>query len=135
MSRLVALALLCSALYVLAAEVEPKQKAGDWPLFRRTAEQTGATTAKAPEKLEVIWQFATGDAVESAVAVADGVVFAASMDEHLYAIDLNTGKEKWKYKAAPFKAPPAVRGKLVYVGDLDGYLHCVDVARGEKKWK
>lgn len=135
MSRLAVVILLSSALFVLAAEVEPKQKVGDWPLFRLTPEQTGFTKAKAPEKLDVIWKFETGDSIEGAVAVADGVVFAASMDEHLYAIDLITGKEKWKYKAAPFKAPPAVRNKRVYVGDLDGYLHCVDAAKGEKKWK
>jgi outer membrane protein assembly factor BamB len=134
MSRLVALAVLSCGLFALAAEVEPKQKVGDWLLFRRTPEQTGFTKAKAPEKLDVLWKFTTGDSIESAVAVADGVVFAASMDEHLYAIDLDTGKQKWKYKAGPFKAPPSVRNKLVYVGDLDGYLHCVDAAKGEKKW-
>src|SRR5262249_59394262 len=69
MSRLAALTLLCCGLFALAAEVEPKQKVGDWLLFRRTPEQTGFTTAKAPEKLEVLWSFKTGDSIESAVAV------------------------------------------------------------------
>jgi outer membrane protein assembly factor BamB len=56
------------------------------------------------------------------------------MDEHLYAVDLATGKAKWKYKAGPFKSAPAVRDGFVYAGDLDGYLHCVDAVKGSKKW-
>src|SRR5207249_1587403 len=74
------------------------------------------------------------DSIEGAVAVSGGTVYAGSMDEHLYAVDLKDGKRKWAYKAAPFKAAPAVRAGLVYVGDLDGMLHCVDGATGSKKW-
>jgi outer membrane protein assembly factor BamB len=106
----------------------------DWLLFRGSPEQAGVSTSTVPDKLEVLWQFRAEDSFESAVAVSGGVVYAASMDEHLYAVGLSDGKQKWKYKAAPFKAPPAVRAGLVYVGDLDGVLHCVDGAKGTKKW-
>jgi outer membrane protein assembly factor BamB len=106
----------------------------DWLLFRRTPQQTGVTPTTVPNKLVVLWTFKAEDSFESAVAVSRGVVYAGSMDEHLYAVNLKDGKQKWKYKAGPFKAPPAVRGGLVYVGDLDGILHCVDGARGTKKW-
>ncbi len=108
--------------------------ADTWPLFHGDPRQTGVARAKLPGKLDVLWTFKTGDSIENAVAVADGVVYAASMDEHLYAVDLANGKQKWKYKAAPFKAAPALRGGLVYAGDLDGNLHCVDAAKGTKKW-
>jgi outer membrane protein assembly factor BamB len=56
------------------------------------------------------------------------------MDEHLYALDLKTGKEKWNYKGGSFKASPAVRGDAVYVGDSDGVVHCVEAATGKKRW-
>jgi outer membrane protein assembly factor BamB len=56
------------------------------------------------------------------------------MDEHLYALDLEKGTQKWKFKGGPFKAPPAVREGSVYVGDLDGNLFCVDAVKGSKKW-
>ena len=45
-----------------------------------------------------------------------------------------TGKEKWKYKAGPIKAPPSVHDGAVYVGDTDGMFHCVDAASGKKRW-
>jgi outer membrane protein assembly factor BamB len=105
-----------------------------WPLFRGNPEQTGVTAAKLPAKLETLWTFKAGDAFESTVAVSGGVVYAGSMDEHVYAIDLAKGTQKWKYKAGPFKAPPAVRDGSVYIGDLDGNFHCVDAIKGTKKW-
>lgn len=106
-----------------------------WPLFHGNPQQTGIAHSKLLDKLDVLWKVNTGDSIENAVAVAKGVVYVGSMDEHLYALDLATGAEKWKYKAAPFKAAPAYRDGLVYLGDLDGHLHCVDAAKGEKKWK
>jgi outer membrane protein assembly factor BamB len=56
------------------------------------------------------------------------------MDEQLYAVELANGKEKWHYKAAPFKASPSVRDGAVYVGDSDGIFHCVNAATGQKRW-
>jgi outer membrane protein assembly factor BamB len=106
----------------------------NWPLFRGNPEQTGVTRAPLPAKLQTLWTFKAEDAFENAVSVVGGVVYAASMDEHLYALNLAKGTLKWKYKAAPFKAPTAVRDGCVYVGDLDGNFHCVDAARGTKKW-
>src|SRR5690242_8312685 len=92
----------------------------DWPRFRGNAEQTGVTERTLPDKLEVLWKFSAKDSIEGAVAIADGVVYVGCYDEYLYALDLATGKEKWKYKAGPIKASPAVRGGAVYVGNSDG---------------
>jgi outer membrane protein assembly factor BamB len=123
------LGLLVLPLLCLAAPAD-----NDWRLFRGNPEQTGVSAAKLPAGLETLWTFKTDDAIEEAVAVAGGVVYAGSMDEHLYAIDLNKGARKWKYKAAPFKAAPAVRDGRVYIGDLDGNLHCIDAVKGTRKW-
>jgi outer membrane protein assembly factor BamB len=119
---------------ILAALSLPILALADWPLFRGNSEQTGVSSAKLPDKLQTLWTFKTGDAFENAVAVSAGVVYAGSMDEHLYAIDLAKGTQRWKYKGGPFKASPAIRDGCVYVGDLDGNLHCVDAASGSKKW-
>ena len=109
--------------------------ADSWPLFHGNPQQTGVVVAsKLPAKLGIRWKFKAEDAFESSVAVADGLVFAASMDENVYAVDLKTGLQKWKFKGGPFKAPPSVRDGRVYVGDLDGTLFCLDAAKGTKKW-
>ncbi len=109
--------------------------AADWPVFRGDGRMTGAGTAKLPDPLEVRWTFKTGDGIEGAPAIADGVAYIASMDKHLYAVDLATGKEKWKAKLGPMKASPAVNGKLVVAGDVEGGVHGVDLATGTPLWK
>ncbi|MFO0877041.1 MAG: PQQ-binding-like beta-propeller repeat protein [Gemmataceae bacterium] len=105
-----------------------------WLLFRGTPEQTGIAASRIPDKLEILWKFTAEDAFENAVAVSNGMVFAGSMDEHLYALDLETGKQRWKLKLAPIKAPPSVFQGQVFLGDLDGNFHCIDATRGVKKW-
>src|SRR5262249_15071747 len=100
-----------------------------WPLFRGNPLQTGVAEPL-PDNLDLLWTFAVKDGFESAAAIANGVVYAGSLDEHLYALDLKTGQEKWRYKAGPFKAPPSIRGKYVYAGDCDGLFHCIDAATG-----
>ena len=67
-------------------------------------------------------------------AIVDGVVYVASLDKHLYAIDLPTGKQKWKTKLGYMKASPAVKGDRVYVGDLDGKFYCVNAVDGKVVW-
>jgi outer membrane protein assembly factor BamB len=112
----------------------------DWPVFRGDALMTGVGGAKLPDQLEVRWVFKTGegkkaDAIESAPAVIGGVVYVSSLDKHLYAIELATGKQKWKTKLNYMKASPAVKGDRVYVGDLNGVFYCLNAADGKVVWK
>lgn len=112
----------------------PAPAAGDWTVFRGNALQTGLSTSTLPDELTELWKFETKDSIEGAPAVADGVVYLASMDENLYALSLADGKQKWVYKGGSFKASPAVHGKTVYAGDSDGKFHAVDAATGKKRW-
>jgi outer membrane protein assembly factor BamB len=106
----------------------------DWSLFRGNPLQTGVTDAPLPDQLEIIWKLKTKEGIEGTAAIVNGTVYIGSLDEHLYALDLPTGKEKWKYKAVSFKAPASVRDGRVYIGDGDGVFHCVDAATGHKVW-
>jgi outer membrane protein assembly factor BamB len=57
------------------------------------------------------------------------------MDEHLYALELATGKQRWKYHAgSQLKAPPAWQDGIIYVGDMRGTLHAVEAASGKQLW-
>jgi outer membrane protein assembly factor BamB len=125
-------AVLLAVVYsVLSTQHSP---AADWPVFRGDARMTGISASKLPDKLDERWAFKCKEAVESAPAIADGVVYVASADKHLYALDLATGKEKWKALLGPMKSAPAVHKGRVYVGDLDGKFHAVEAATGKKLW-
>jgi outer membrane protein assembly factor BamB len=108
--------------------------AADWPNFRGNPLQTGVAASSLPEQLEVRWKFQAKEGFEGAAAVVGDAVYLACLDGFLYAVDLNTGKEKWRYKGGPFKAAPGVKDGVVYAGDMDGIFHCVEAATGKKRW-
>jgi outer membrane protein assembly factor BamB len=126
--------LVCALISLnLAAAGDATAQTG-WPIFRGNSMQTGVATSGLPDQLEILWKKKTKDGIEGTAAIVDGTVYIGSLDEHLYALDLATGKEKWKYKAVAFKAPASVRNGNVYIGDTDGVFHCVDAATGAKRW-
>lgn len=136
MSRLPrgAVALLAVPLLLgLAPGADPRQ-AAEWPVFRGNPLQTGVAASGLPKDLDVVWTFRAKDSIESAPAVVGGTVYVGSEDRFLYALDLATGKLKWKFEGGPFKAAAAVKGGSVYVGDEDGQFWCVDAAAGKKRW-
>mgnify|MGYP001806560892 CR=1 FL=1 len=138
MSRTLPLALLVAVVPFVQSAPVPKAAppaATDWPVFRGTTAGTGISTAKLPDQLDEKWVFKCGDSVEGAPAVVDGVAYIASTDKHLYAVDLKTGKEKWKAKLKIMKASPCVKGDRVYVGDVEGNVYCVDAKTGGQKWQ
>jgi outer membrane protein assembly factor BamB len=134
---LLALAALGLAL-LLSVDCESKgqaPRAADWPLFRGNPLQTGVASSTLPADLVVRWKFKTKDSIEAAVAIAAGVVYAGSFDEHLYALDLATGQEKWKVKLGAIRVAPSYKDGSVYVGTEDGLFFRLDAATGKTLWK
>src|SRR5437899_1074388 len=82
--------------------------AADWPLFRGNALQTGIATETLSDKLDVLWKIKLDDGTEATAAIVKDTIYVGSFDQHLYALDLATGKQRWKYKAGVIKAPPSV---------------------------
>src|SRR5947209_2483007 len=116
----------------------PALAAADWPLFRGDPLQTGVAADPLPDRLALRWQMPTGSGqtgrIDGAAAIVNGTVYVGSFDEFLYALDLATGKPRWKYKAGAVGSPPSVHEGTVYVGNADGIFHCVDAATGTKRW-
>ncbi|HYI94433.1 MAG TPA: PQQ-binding-like beta-propeller repeat protein [Bryobacteraceae bacterium] len=108
----------------------------DWVQFRGNPELTGVTTATPPKAPRVLWTYETGDAVESSAAIVGGVVYVGVGTGEVVALDLQTGKLRWKYKAGEGigESSPAVVGGVVYIGDLTGTLHAINAADGKPKW-
>jgi polyvinyl alcohol dehydrogenase (cytochrome) len=73
---------------------------GDWPTYGHDAQHTfdGRTTLtpSTAKTLRAAWTFTTGDAVTATPTVVDGTVYVGSWDDYFYAVDLETGKLRWK---------------------------------------
>src|SRR3954467_13062227 len=71
------------------------------------------------------------DVYESSAAVDGGLVFFGSGDGHLYALDLQTGAQKWDFETgAAVHSSPAVADGMVYVGSFDGNIYGLEAATG-----
>ncbi len=72
----------------------------DWPTYGHDAQHTfhGRTTLTPTivKTLRKAWLFPTGDSVTATPTVVDGVVYVGSWDDYFYAVNLETGKLRWK---------------------------------------
>ena len=73
--------------------------ADEWPQFRGNPQLTGVASGPVPATLKLIWTYDAGESIESSAAIAGGVVYVGSQSKLLLAIDLETGKLRWKYRA------------------------------------
>jgi outer membrane protein assembly factor BamB len=108
----------------------------DWVQFRGNPQLTGVTSANPAKTLRVAWTYEAGDAVESSAAIAGGSVYVGAGTGELLAIDMQTGKLRWKYKAGESigESSPAIANGVVYIGDLDGAIHAVNATDGKSRW-
>lgn len=118
------------------AALTPANPGGDWPQFHGNQRQTGFVSGELPEKLSLVWRFQTGGEVKSSPAIVNGKVYAGSSDEHIYAIDVQTGKQVWaKLLDDEIEASPTVIDNVVYAGTLAGTLYALDAESGEERWR
>ncbi len=107
------------------------------PMFRGNLRHPGVYAApggRTPPRVK--WKFQTGARVISSPAIAGGAIYFGSVDQHLYALDLESGRQKWKYKTeSAVTSSPAVSAGTVYFGSFDGNFYALDAAAGKLKWK
>ncbi len=76
------------------------------------------------------------DYLQSSPAVADGMVFVGSLDTYIYALETQTGAERWRFKTEmPVRSSPAVADGIVYVGSWDGLVYALDAQTGTERWR
>jgi outer membrane protein assembly factor BamB len=105
-------------------------------MFRGDAARSGVFEGSGLRTLEgTRWVFRTPGPVAASPVILDGVVYAASMSGHVYAIDLATGQERWSFKSRlPVTSTPAVAGGTVYFVSSAGSLVALDASNGQPRW-
>ncbi|MDP6354777.1 MAG: PQQ-binding-like beta-propeller repeat protein, partial [Planctomycetota bacterium] len=88
--------------------------------------------------LKLLWVFTSDGTIESSPAVAEGVVYIGSCDGNLYALDAESGRLKWKFKAGgAIVSSPTVDAKtgVVYFGCNDFKLYGIRSHDGKLLWQ
>ncbi|MCA9087420.1 MAG: PQQ-binding-like beta-propeller repeat protein [Planctomycetaceae bacterium] len=124
--------------------VSAAESAVEWPSFRNGLKNQGVAETSLPEEPKLLWEVASPDGVTSTPVIADGRVYVGTLSGDLLCLELDTGKEVWKYQtgvdvppnelAPGFNSPLTLAPKTVLAGDDQGTMHAVDRASGEKKW-
>jgi outer membrane protein assembly factor BamB len=121
---------------------------GAWPMFRHDPQHTGRSPYTGPETPSLKWSYATEYAIASSPAIGsdgtiyvggDGVYFAGSYDNRLYAIEPD-GTLKWSYatEGAIHSSPAIGPDGTIYVGgdgsgSIAHYLYAIN-PDGSLKW-
>ena len=110
--------------------------ADEWPQFRGNPQLTGVAAGTLPASLKLLWTYEAGESIESSAAISGGTVYVGTQSAELLAIDLQTGKLRWKYKAQEgiAESSPAISQGVVYIGDSSGLLHAVRASDGKGLW-
>lgn len=111
-----------------------------WPFFGRDPRNTSyAPDENNPTGTpEVAWTVDTRTSTANcSPVVVDGVVYTGSTGEpgYLYALDAETGEERWSYETPGFvTSAPAVRDNVLYVGTWGRRVYAIDIADGTERW-
>jgi len=68
--------------------------------------------------------------------LGDKLVYAATVDGKVHALNMNDGTQAWVFPAAgPIWGTPLLDGETLYIASLDRHIYALDAATGQLQWK
>jgi outer membrane protein assembly factor BamB len=117
---------------------------GDWPMAAANPQRTGWTPEEVRGQLKPVWYKTIEPYISQKVQIiAANDTLYISTARGLYAINSETGADKWVYPTElPLGHSPtyhetaifARHPKRIYVGGFDHKIHCIDADTGEGIW-
>jgi len=115
-----------------------------WPMYGGCPARCGLELNIALP-VKYAWKFTTGRKIRSDPVIADTTVYVGGDCGKLFALELDTGKEKWSAKIVPhpeskdqvnwIRSAPAVCDGTVVCGADDGVMRAFDAKTGKPKWQ
>lgn len=110
--------------------------AEDWPMYRRDAERSGASTAKIADAPKRKWTADLGGALTQALAVGDRVFVASTNTDTLFALNAADGTIAWQRTlGGRVDSAPTYWKGLLLTGSADGYVTALNAADGRQAWR
>jgi len=76
------------------------------------------------------------DYFASSATLADDSLYIGSADGHLYALDPQTGTQRWRFRTGDIvRSTPVVSHGSVLFGSRDGLVYALDAGTGALRWK
>lgn len=109
---------------------------GDVSMYRGGPYHDGQLAGPAPVNTpKLVWRFDTGGEVYSSPAISNGMLYVASKDGVLFALDAASGSERWQFRISEYvtRSSPAVIDGTVYIGGGFGF-YAIDAKTGQQRW-
>ncbi len=135
--RLPPLLLLSAVLSGCGTMADPREWFGSDDPALEPAELVDFTAIIQPKQ---IWSMDIGDASDDLnrlkPAVDEGILYVASVDGDLFAVEADTGKQVWRVETGlRASAGPGVAEGLLAIGTAEGQLAAFDTRTGEELWR
>lgn len=83
----------------------------------------------------LLWKFKAAGPFIASPVIDSGLVFCSSLDSNLYAMDMKTGVQKWRFNTgAANRSTVLVHGRVLYLLGGNATLYCLDKRTGKKQW-
>ncbi len=133
--------------------IGPLAHAGDWPMWRQSANRAAASDEKLAADLALRWvrtysprvqvwddplnhDLMPYDRVFEPIVLGERMFIGFNDRDKLVALDIHTGRELWTFYAnGPVRLAPAAWQDKVYFASDDGCLYCVNAEDGSLRWK
>ncbi|MBN2508541.1 MAG: PQQ-binding-like beta-propeller repeat protein [Verrucomicrobia bacterium] len=113
--------------------------ADDWPMLGHDAQRSGATTTELRPPFARKWyRLFADEGLQAGVqpVLADDKVFLGTLAGVLHAMDAETGKDLWGFKAdGPILHAAGFGAGKVFFGAADGVIHAVHASDGKPAWR
>jgi len=87
-------------------------------------------------KMDRHFKIGEGGSILATPAVREGVVYFGSADNHVYAVDAETGNEMWRFRTfGKIFSTPAVIGSMLFIGSYDKNLYAIGIDDGKEIWR
>ncbi len=87
-------------------------------------------------KFDRMWKSGEGGSIINCPLIHDSMLYFGAMDGYLYAVDLKTKKEKWRYKTGGkiYFSSPVIHDGVIYIGSYDYCLYAISL-EGKGLWQ
>ncbi|MEE8443403.1 MAG: PQQ-binding-like beta-propeller repeat protein, partial [Dehalococcoidia bacterium] len=119
-----------------SSTINSQSAAGEWSMTQRDVRHTGTVPGPSfkPEG-SIKWQFESQGPILATPAAAGDMLYVATSDYRVVALDAATGREIWTHPVrGPVNSPLTIAGDLVFVGMRDWNIIALDAKTGDLRW-
>ena len=108
----------------------------DWSMYRHDNQRSGATAMMLGDAVKPLWRKKVVANLTQPVVSGETLIVAGIDNHAVYALDANTGEERWSFIAAGRvdSTPTIFKGRVIF-GSADGWVYCLSISNGEQVWR